>query len=143
MIEHLKNHNTSLPRLTGQEVVQNLAILGLGLVNISKTTTSSRRQVSDDSSPERRPSMTQSLDEYHSCHYGNRGVSSFPCASASQKQDRSRSRNFSRSPRRREREVRPGGECQVDRPSAHEDWPTDEIEMVNFGNVNPGVVNYK
>ena len=49
----------------------------------SKTTMSSRRQGSDDSSPERRPSRTQSLDEYHSRHYGNCSVSSSPCASAS------------------------------------------------------------
>ena len=30
----------------------------------------------------------------------------------------------------------PGAQCLKDRP-------TDEIEAVNFGNVNPGVVNYE
>ena len=45
----------------------------------------------------------------------------------------------------REREVRPGVERQEDRLGAqcHEDRPTDENEVANSSNVNPGVVNYK
>ena len=86
-----------------------------------------------------------SLDEYRSCHYGNRSLSSVPRASAltSRKLNRSRSRNFSRSPWRREKEIRPRVERQEDGPSAqhHEHRPTDENEVANFGNVNPGVVN--
>ena len=106
---------------------------------------SSKRQFSDDSSPERRLSRTRSLDEYHSRHYGNRNVSSVPRASASRKRDCSKSRDFSRSPSRREREVRHRMERHEVGPSAqcHEDRPTDETEVAHSGNVTPGVVNYE
>ena len=57
----------------------------------------------------------------------------------------SRSHDFSRSPRRREREVRPRAECQGGEPSAqrHKDRPTDETEVANSVNVNSGIVNYE
>ena len=99
----------------------------------------SRKQFSDDSSPERRPSRTRSLDDYRR-HYGNRGISSELRVSASRKRDRSRSRDISRSPRRREREVRPRLESQEGDYGAqhHEDRPTDEA---NSGNANSGVAN--
>ena len=84
------------------------------------------------------------MDEYHSRHYGNCSVSSAPHASASRKQDHSRSCDFSRSQQKREREVRLRVEHHEVEPSAqrHEDRSTDETEVVNSGNVNPGVVNY-
>ena len=96
-MEHLKSHNVSPPH------PRNPSRSGAESSHFrsnqhSKTTTSSRRQVSDDSSPERRPSRTWSLDEYHSRHYENRSVSSAPRASASRKCYHSRSRDFSRSP---------------------------------------------
>ena len=102
----LKNYNTSLPRLSDSSRSGAKSSHSRPSQR-SKTMTSSRRQFSDDNSPERRPSRTQSLDEYHSSYYGNRSVPSVPRASASQKRDHSRSRDFSRSSRRREREVRP------------------------------------
>ena len=113
VMEHLKNHNTSLPRPSDSSI-SGAKSRHSRPSQCSITTTSSRRQFSDDSSPERRPSRTRSVDEYHSHQYGNRSVFSAPRASASRKRDCSRSRDFSRSPRRREREVRRRIECQED-----------------------------
>ena len=98
-MERLKNHNTRLPCLSNSSrsgAKSNHS--GPRPSQHSKIMMSSRRQVSDDSSPERRPGRTWSLDEYHSYHYGNRSVSSSPHASASWKRDHSRSHNFLRSP---------------------------------------------
>ena len=77
----------------------------------TKTMMSNRRQVLDDSSPVGRLGRTW---EFHSCHYGNHSVSSRSC-------------DFSRSPQRRERELRPRVEHQEDGPGAqcHESRPTD------------------
>ena len=81
------------------------------------------------------------MDDYRR-HYGNRGISSEPRVSASRKRDRSRSHNVSRSPRRRERVVRPRLESREGNYGAqrHEDRPTDEA---NSGNANSGVANHE
>ena len=107
-MERLKDHNTSLPRPSQSSRTGSSGekLCHSRLSHHSITTMSSRRRSSDNSSPERRPSRTRSLDDYHR-HYGNRGISSEPRVSASRKRDHSRSRDISRSPRRREREVRP------------------------------------
>ena len=107
VMEQLKDHNTSPPRpsqssRTGSSGAKSCHSR---LSHRSITTTGSRRQFSDDSSPEKRPSRTRSLDDYH-CHYGNRGIFSEPRVLASRKRDHFRSRDVSRSPRRRERKVR-------------------------------------
>ena len=101
-MERLKDHNTSPPRpsqssRTGSSGAKSCHSRRS---HCSITTTGSRRQFADDSSPERRSSRTRSLDDYRR-HYGNRGISSEPRVSASQKRDRSRSHDVSRSPRRR------------------------------------------
>ena len=82
-MERLKDHNTSPPRpsqlsRTGGSGVKPCHSR---LSHHSITTSGSRRQFSDDSSPERRPSRTKSLDD-HCHHYGNRGISSEPRVSA-------------------------------------------------------------
>ena len=145
-MEYLKNHNTSPPRPSDSSK-SGAKSSHSRTSQHSKTTTSSRRQVSDNSFPERRTSRTRSLDECRSHHYGNHSLSSVPRASAStsQKEDHSKSPDFSRSPWRRERKVRPRVERQEDGPSAqcHEGRPTDKTEAVNSGNVKPGVVNYE
>ena len=81
-MERLKNHNTSPPHPSDTSR-SGAKSSDSRPGQRSKTTTSSRRQFSDDNSPERMPSRTRSLDEYHSCHYGNRSVSSSPRAPAS------------------------------------------------------------
>ena len=138
-MEHLKDHNTSPPHpsqssRTGSSGAKSCHSRPS---HRSITTTGCRRQFSDDSSPERRPSMTSSLDDHHR-HYRNRGISSEPCVLVSLERVRSRSRDISRSPRRREREVRPRVERQEGNSSAqrHKDRPTDEA---NSGNANSGV----
>ena len=140
-MERLKNHNTS-PSCPRDSPRSGAKSSHSRPSQHSKTTTSSRRQVSDDSSPERRPSRTWSLDEYHSRHYGNSSVSSAPRASVSRKRDLSRSRDFSRSCEGDKEKL---GQCQEDMSSAqpHEDRPTDKTEVANSGNVNPGVVNHE
>ena len=142
-MERLKDHNTSPPRpsqssRTGSSGAKSCHSR---LSHRSITTTGSRRQFSDDSSPERRPSRTRSLDDYRR-HYGNRGISSEPRVSASRKRDRSRSRDVSSSPRRREREVRPRLKSREGDYGAqrHEDRPTDEA---NSSNANSGVANHE
>ena len=142
-MESLKDHNTSPPcpsqsSRTGSSGAKSCQSR---LSHRSITMTGSRRQSSDDSSPERRPNRTRSLDDYR-CHYGNRGISSELRVSASQKRDRSRSRDVSSSPRRREREVRPRLESREGDYGAqrHEDRPTDEA---NSGNANSDVANHQ
>ena len=78
-MERLKDHNTSPPRpsqssRTGSSGAKSCHSR---LSHRSITTTGSSRQFSDDSSPERRPSRTRSLDDYRR-HYGNGGISSEP-----------------------------------------------------------------
>ena len=70
-MERLKDHNTSPPR-PSESSRSGAKSCHSRLSHRSTTTTSSRKQFSDDSSPERRPSRTRSLDDYHSRHYGNR-----------------------------------------------------------------------
>ena len=62
-MERLKNHNTSPPR-PSDSARNGAKSSRCRPGQHSKTTTSSRRQVSEDSSPERRPSKTRILDEY-------------------------------------------------------------------------------
>ena len=135
-MERLKDHNTSPPHLSQ---LSRTGSSGAKSCHCSITTTGSRKQFSDDSSPERRPSRTRSLDDYHR-HYGNHAISSELRVSASRKRDRSRSCDVSRSPRRREREVRPRLESREGDYGAqhHEDRPTDEA---NSGNANSGIAN--
>ena len=142
-MEHLKDHNTSLPcpsrsSRTGSSGTKSCHSRPS---HRSITTTGCRRQFSDYSSPERRPSRTRSLNDYHR-HYGNRGILSEPRVLASLKRVRSRSCDVSRSPRRREREVRPRVERQEGDSSAqrHKDRPTDEVNSVN---ANSGVANHE
>ena len=81
VVDHLKNHNTSPPHPSDSSRSGAKSSHSRPSQH-SKTMTSSRREVSDDSSPDSRPNRTQSLDEYHSHHYGNFSLSSAPHASA-------------------------------------------------------------
>ena len=142
-MESLKDHNTSPPRPSQSSRTSSSRAKSCHsrLSHCSITTTGSRRQFSDDCSPERRPSRTRSLGDYRH-HYGNRGISSEPRVSASRKRDRARSCDVSSSPRRREREVRPRLESREGDYGAqrHEVRPTDEA---NSGNANSGVANHE
>ena len=142
-MERLKDHNTSPPRPSQSSITGSSGAKACPsrLSHHSITASGSRRQFSDDSSPERKPSRTRSLDD-HRRHYGNLGISLEPCVSASRKRDRSRSRDVSRSPSRRERVVRPRLESREGDYGAqrHEDRPPDEA---NSGNANSGVANHE
>ena len=114
VMERLKNHNTSPPRPSDSSRSGAKSSHSRPSQR-SKTTTSSRRQFSDDDSPERMPSGTRSLDEYHSCHYGNRSVSSAPRAPASPENHGSETvpdHMIFQDPREGEREVGPRVERQ-------------------------------
>ena len=143
-MERLKGHNTGPPRPSESSRTGGSGAKACHsrLSHHSITTSVSRRQFSDDSSPERRPSRTRSLDD-HLRHYGNRGISSEPRVSASRKRDRSRSRDVSRSPSRRERVVyRPRLESREGDYGAQrqDNSPNDEA---NSGNANSGVANHE
>ena len=107
-MERLKDHNTSPPRPSQSSRTGSSGAKACHsrLSHHSITKSGSRRQFSDDTSPERRPSRTRSLEDSRR-HNGNRGISSEPRFSTSWKRDRSRLHDVSRSPSRRERVVRP------------------------------------
>ena len=142
-MERLKDHNTSPPRPSQSSRTGSSGTKACHsrLSHHSITKSGSRREFSDDSSPERRLSRTRSLDDYRR-HYGNRGISSEPRFSTTRKRDRSRSRDVSRSPSRRERVVRPRLESREGDHDAqrHEDRPNDEASS---GNANSGVANHE
>ena len=142
-MERLKDHNTSLPHpsQSSRTGSSRAKACHSRFSHHSITKSGSRKQFSDDSSPEGRPSRTKSLD-YYRRHYRNRSISSEPRVSVSWKQDRSRSCDVSRSPIRRERVVRPRLESREGDHGAqrHEDRPDDEA---NSGNANSGVANHE
>ena len=118
VMEHLKNHNTG--RLCPSDSSSSKSGTKSSRPSHNKhsrTTTSRRRQVADNSSPERRPCRTHSLDDYHSRHYRRHSFSPVHCSSGSRRRDCFRSREISKSPLRREKEIRPRVEHQEDRPT--------------------------
>ena len=72
MMECLKNHNASPSCLSDSFSSRSGTKCSHSRPSHSehsRTMTSSRRQVADNSSHERRPSRTGSLDDYHSLYY--------------------------------------------------------------------------
>ena len=92
-MEHMKNHNTCPPGPSdsfSSRGGKNSSYFRPSHNKHSRTTSSSRKQVADNSSPEGRPSRTRSLDDYYSCHYRRRNFSPVHHPSAIWQQDRSR-----------------------------------------------------